>query len=317
MSSREELRVMTRVARMYYTEGVRQPEIAARLDLSQAKVSRLLKKAQQQGIVRITVAPAPGTNPDLEDALQQQYGVKLALVVDTDPEDEKSLMADLGAAAAYYLETTLRSGDVVGLSSWSATLLETVDAMQPVPGLRDVRIVQAVGGVGDPAASGHASRLTGRLADLVRGEAVYLTAPGLAGSAESARALREDPFTASTLELLDHLTLALVGIGEVEPSSTLAQSGNAYSPDELKSLERQGAVGDVCLHFYDAHGAPMNSPLDDRVVGITTDQLRAVPRTVGIAGGRRKRDAIRGALRGGLIDVLITDHATARSLLDG
>ncbi|WP_328842673.1 sugar-binding transcriptional regulator [Streptomyces sp. NBC_00258] len=315
MSAREELRIMTHVARMYYSEGVRQPEIAALLDLSQAKVSRLLKKAQQQGIVRITVHAAPGTYPALEQRLQETYGFKLALVVDTDPDDEKSLMADLGAAAAYYLQTTLRSGDVIGISPWSASLLATVEAMEPVAGLKDVTIVQAVGGVGDPAAAAHASRLAGQLAQLVGGQAVYLPAPGLAGSAESARVLREDPFVAAALTHLDRITVGLVGIGEVTPSSTLARSGNAYPAEELASLEKLGAVGDVCLHFFDAEGRAVPSELDERVVGISAQQLRAVRRTVAVAGGQRKHEAIRGAVRGGLVHTLVTDRATAEALL--
>lgn len=315
MASREELRILTRVARMYYAEGVRQPEIAARFDLSQAKVSRLLHRAQQEGIVRISVDAAPGTHPELEHRLQERYGLRLALVVDTDPEDERTLKADLGAAAAYYLRTTLRSGDAIGLSCWSASLLATVEAMRPVPGLSDVRVVQAVGGLGDPAAAGHASRLTGRLAELVGGEAVLLPAPGLADSAEGARAVREDPSVAASLTVLDELTLALVGIGEVEPAGPHSRGGHGLAPEEVERLAEQGAVGDVCLRFYDAVGAPVRTALDGRVVGITADQLRSVHRTVGVAGGHRKRAAVCGALRGGLVHVLVTDRATAEYLL--
>lgn len=311
----EELRMMTHVARLYHLQGVRQPEIAARLDLSQAKVSRLLKKAQDRGIVRITVTPPSGTHPDLEDGLQERYGLRLALVVDTAPDNERTMLGDLGAAAAYYLQTTLRSGDTVGISSWSASLLATVQAMQPVPGLKDVRIVQAVGGIGDPAAAGHASRMTGQLAQLVNGEAVYLQAPGVAGSAESAQALRADPFVSAALGELGDLDVSLVGIGEITPSSTLARSGNAFSDEERAELEKLGAVGDVCLRFYDTQGQPVESELDSRVVGITPEQLAAARRKIGVAGGSRKHKAIRAAVAGGLVDVLVTDQETAAALM--
>lgn len=311
----EELRMMTHVARLYHLQGIRQPEIAARLDLSQAKVSRLLKKAQDRGIVRITVTPPSGTHPDLEDGLQERYGLKLALVVDTAPDNERTMLGDLGAAAAYYLQTTLRSSDTVGISSWSASLLATVQAMQPVPGLKDVRIVQAVGGIGDPAAAGHASRMTGQLAQLVNGEAVYLQAPGVAGAAESAQALRADPFVSAALGELGDLDVALVGIGEITPSSTLVRSGNAFSDEERAELEKLGAVGDVCLRFYDAEGRPVESELDSRVVGITREQLAAARRKIGVAGGSRKHKAIRAAVAGGLVDVLVTDQETAAALM--
>ncbi|MFZ3572210.1 sugar-binding transcriptional regulator [Streptomyces sp. BH097] len=311
----EELRLMTHVARLYHLQGVRQPEIAARLDLSQAKVSRLLKKAQERGIVRITVTPPSGTHPELEDGLQERYGLKLALVVETAPDDERTLLGDLGAAAAYYLQTMLRSQFTVGISSWSASLLATVQAMQPVAGLKGVRIVQAVGGIGDPAAEGHASRMTGQLAQLVNGEAIYLQAPGVAGSVESASALRADPYVSAALGELDDLDVALVGIGEITPSSTLVRSGNAFSDEERDALEKLGSVGDVCLRFYGEQGRPIESDLDARVVGITREQLASARRTIGVAGGSRKHNAIREAVSGGLIDVLVTDQDTAAALM--
>ncbi|NUP32649.1 MAG: sugar-binding transcriptional regulator, partial [Streptomycetaceae bacterium] len=300
MASAEELRIMTRVAHMYYTEQIRQPQIAARLGLSQARVSRLLKKAEAEGIVRITVSSPPGTHPDLEDALQQRYGLKLALVVDVAEDDEQHIINRLGAAAAYYLEATLRSDDVVGISSWSASLLATVDAMHPLPALTGVRVVQILGGIGDPAAAEHATRLTDRMARIVGGEAVSLPSPGVAGSAASAKALREDPFVAATMGLFDEISLALIGIGALEPSRVLAASGNVFSADEIDELRDAGAVGDVCMRFFDADGESVDQATADRVIAIDPDRLRAAPRSVAVAGGRRKTEAVRAALRGRL-----------------
>lgn len=314
MPTSEEVRLMVRLARMYYTEGRSQAEIATALSISQARVSRLLKRAEQEQIVRITVSAPPGVFSEVEEALQQAYGLQLAIVVDA-PPDEEGLLHELGAAAAFYLEATLRSGDTVGISSWSASLLATVDALHPLPKLTGVRIVQILGGVGNPSARVHAHRLTHRFASLVSGEAVPLPSPGLAGSAESARALREDPFVTETMALYDNLTLALVGIGALEPSRLLASSGNAFSGRELALLREANAVGDISLRFFDAKGAQVASPLDNRVVGIRLEQLKAVNRCVAIAGGTRKAEAIHAALRGGWVHVLVTDHATAEVML--
>ncbi|MEU2428467.1 sugar-binding transcriptional regulator [Streptomyces sp. NPDC007861] len=314
MAAPEELRLMTRVARMYYTEGVRQPQIADRLGLSQARVSRLLKRAEEQGIVRITVSAPQGTHPGLEGALQERYGIRLALVVDVPEDDEQRILPELGAAAAYYLEVTLRSGDVIGISSWSASLLAVVDHLRPVPGLTGVRVLQVLGGVGDPAAAEHATRLTDRMAHVLQGSPVHLPSPGVAGSAASARALREDPFVAAGMALFKEITVALVGIGSLEPSRVLASSGNVFAAGELARLRAAGAVGDVCLHFFDAAGRPADTGTAQRVIGITPEQLRAVPRCVAVAGGRRKTEAVRAALRGGLVNVLITDRFTAERL---
>src|SRR5215207_3073948 len=130
MSRLDELRQMTRVARLYYEEGLKQPEIAAQLNLSQATVSRLLKRAEDEGIVRITVSVPVGAHPDLEDGLLARYGLREAVVVDSPRDDETDVMRDLGAAAAYYVETTLRPAEVVGIASY-ASLLAMVNAMHP------------------------------------------------------------------------------------------------------------------------------------------------------------------------------------------
>lgn len=317
MARVDELRLMTKIARLYYERGLQQSEIAAQLNLSQATVSRVIKRAHAEKVVRTTIHPPKGIYPDLEDALVERYGLADAVVADAVLDDEQMVIRDIGAAAAYYVETSIRNAEVIGLSSWSATLLATVDAMHPVPGVKNVKVVQILGGVGNPSAEMYATRLVSRLARLVHGEAVFLQAPGVLGSVDSLKVLLQDPIIRASFSLLDTVTLALVGIGEIKPSSLLATSGNVFNPGELDSLRRQGAVGDILVRFFDRGGHPVESPLNDRVVGMSLEQLRRVKRAVGIAGGLHKVEAIRAALHGRLINVLITDHFTARRLLEG
>jgi len=313
MARLDELRLMSRVARMYYELGLRQTDITTRLNMSQSAISRLLKRAEKAGIVRITVSVPSGAHPELEDALEAKYGLKEAIVVDSIADDEQ-IARDLGPAAAYYVETTLKSGDVVGISSWSSALLAMVDSMEPSTRNAGARVVQILGGVGNPSAEVHATHLTRRLAGLVGGTATLLPAPGVVGSADAARVLLSDRYVQEALALSDTVTMALVGIGGIEPSRLLAASGNVFSVAELQTLRNRNAVGDICLRFFDAQGAPVVTPLDRRVIGMTLEQIRRVSRVVGVAGGRRKVAAIRAALAGRLINVLITDRATAGAL---
>jgi DNA-binding transcriptional regulator LsrR (DeoR family) len=135
------------------------------------------------------------------------------------------------------------------------------------------------------------------------------------GSADAKRVLLGDRYVREATALFADVTLAIVGIGAIEPSKMLAASGNVFSPHELDMLRARGAVGDICLRFFDAAGKPVSTPLDERVISIDLPELRRVDRVVGIAGGLRKTAAIRGALRGGLVNVLITDRSTAERLL--
>lgn len=289
-------------------------EICDRLNIHQSTVSRVLKRAEQEGIVRITVSLPSGTHTDLEDALQARYGLDEAIVVDCLDHDEQ-IAHDLGAAAAFYLETTVKPTDVIGISSWSASLLAMVDSMHPNQRMKAERVVQILGGVGNPNASVHATTLTRRLADLTGATATLIPAPGVVGSSNAKQVLLKDPFVRQAVGLFDSITLALVGVGALEPSKALASSGNVFSAEELKMLAGKGAVGDICLRFFDDSGKPVVTKLDDRVISIGLNQLVRAKRVVAVAGGQRKILAIRGALIGKLVNVLITDLKTAERLL--
>ena len=82
-------------------------------------------------------------------------------------------------------------------------------------------------------------------------------------------------------------------------------------------MSRQGAVGDICFRFFNEEGESIKSALMQRVIGIEAASLKSVSRVVGVAGGRRKVRAILAALRGGWINVLITDLRAAEALLNG
>ena len=253
----DELRLMAKVARLYHGAGLRQTEITERLNIHQSTVSRLLRRAEKEGIVRITLSMPSGLHPELEDALQSAYGLREAIVVDSiDQEDQ--IVRDLGAAAAFYLETTLKPTDVVGISSWSAALLAMVESMHPSPRAAGARVVQILGGIGNPGAEVHATQLTRRLANMVSGTATLLPAPGAVGSADARRVMLKDRYVQEATALFKSVTVALVGIGAVEPSKLLASSGNVFSAQELKSLSDRGAVGDICLRFFDAAGTPVD-----------------------------------------------------------
>jgi len=314
--SEDRMSLVTKIARLYHEQGLRQPEIAERLHISQSRVSRLLKEAVSLGIVRTVVIPPAGVFPKLEDEVRDRYGLTDVVVVDPGTSDEWALLTSLGAAGAAYLETTLTGAEQVGISSWSSTLLSTVDAMAPRTVRTADRVVQLIGGVGNAAVQVKATRLADRLARVTGAQPLYLPAPGIVATETARVALLQDPFIADVAAAWTGLTIAVVGIGSLQPSPLLADSGNTVAESDMSLLRAAGAVGDVCLRFFDEDGTIVDTGLDERVLGISTEELRAVPRRIGIAGGERKFAAIRAAVRGGWVNVLITDAATAQKLVD-
>jgi len=312
------LRLTTRIASMYYERGLGQTRIAEQLGLSQTRVSRLLKQAEQLGIVKITVHVPEGVHADVEERLEAKYGLDEAILVEVDGAallDDEAVARSLATTVAGHLELMAPSLPSIGVSSWSSTLLAAVNAMRPVGPGETKSIVQVLGGVGVPSAQRFATRLTERLAQLSQSEPVFMLAPGVVGTREAKRALLADPSCREAMARFDSLAALLVGIGAIPPSRMLRESGNVFTDKDLDDLKRAGAVGDVCMRFFDAQGEPVETDFDKRVIGISTEQIQHTRRRIGVAGGRRKFDAIRGALRGRWVSTLITDLETGQRLL--
>ena len=316
MMSVERLRLVTKVARLYYEQGLRQPEIARELCISQAMISRLLALAHKEGIVRTSVMAPLGVHGELEDELKARFKLKDSIVADCAGDSGDQVLGALGKAAATYLHATLRPNEVVGISFWSETLLRTIDSMRPKTRPGGGHVVQISGGTGNPTAEAHAVHFTKKVASLLKAEPHFLSTPGVAETPDSiSSAYLRQPETEHTTSYFDRLTVALVGIGTMRSDGLLGDKYNVFSGRELEEFEELGDVGDVCLRFFDRRGRRVASPLNDRPTGVTLDQLRQVPRTVGIAGGAAKLEAISGALEGGLINVLVTDRMTAERLV--
>lgn len=315
MSRLDELRFMTRVAQRYYVDGQRQSAIAKDLSISQATVSRMLKRAHDEAIVRISLTAPQGTFPELEAGLRNQYGLAEAIVVDCSEDRSGAVISRIGEAAAHFLETTLQPEEIIGISSWSQTIVKMIDNVHPMNQGKAKAVVQTLGGIGNPNVQKHATQVTTRLAQLTGAESIILQAPAVAASREAKVILLGEKFVREATEKFENITLAFIGIGAVEPSDMLAQSGNIFSETELKELSNRGAVAEMSQRFLDAEGKQVILPLNERVIGMSLEQLREVPRVVALAGGQAKTQAIDATLKSGVINILVTDKFTAERLV--
>ncbi len=310
----EELRLLSKVSKLYYEMGLTQDEIVGKLQLSRSKVSRLLQQARDTGVVKITVLSPPGVFPDLEVQLESRFNLQDVIVVEArEPDSQAAVSRELGIAAAAYLHRTIKEKDVIGIS-WGSTLSCMVDAIQPRP-VPAAQVVQIIGGIGRPESEMHATDLCRRLARLLDCQLTLLPAPGIVDSQRVKEGILSDSHVQHALGLFPRLTIAIVGIGSPTPESMMMRDGSIINRDELDEVLHQGAVGDIALRFFDINGQPVLSEIDQRVIGISLEQLKMVERVVGVAGGPQKIQALQGALLGRLINILITDHLTARQLL--
>jgi DNA-binding transcriptional regulator LsrR (DeoR family) len=313
--SREQHRLLYRIAQAYYLDELTQQQIAQRFGLSRPKISRLLSQARDEKIVNITLVPPSGGMADLEHELEQKYGLaEVAVVSVSDPRNLDTVKRELGPAAAECLIRSIRGNKVVGIA-WGTSIVATVNAL-PFKSWPDVTIVQLLGGLGPVDELEHATELARTLAQRLGARLRLLPAPGIVSTQAAAQALRADKQIAETLALAAQADIALVGLGIPLPDAILLRDGTILTRDDLAILEKTGAVGDIGLRYMDADGAPLDLEINERMIGLTLEQIKAVPRVIGIAGGEAKYPVIRAALRGEILDVLITDHATAQRLLD-
>lgn len=314
MTDLEYKRLLYRIAKAYHDDGQTQQQIGERFGLSRVKVSRMLRAAREEKVVQITIVPPQGSNADIERQLENIYELKEALVVTCSAHETAAIVSKLGPVAAACLARCLQGKEVVALS-WGTAVLSVVNALTPMD-LPDVRVVQFLGGLGELEAETHGAELARRMAQALAAKPRLIHAPAIVKDKVIRDALVTDPQVADTLELAGRADVALVGIGVFEPDATLLADGNTLTAREVADLKALGVVGDIALQFFDADGRGVDHPINDRIVGTDMEKIRKIGRVIGVAGGPQKRRAIRAALQGRLINVLVTDDQTAKWLLE-
>lgn len=313
MAPFRDYRLMVKVARLHYEKGLRQTVIAERLNLSAAKVSRVLKRAEEEGVVKTVVTVLGGIYPELEEGIEERFGLAEVLVVDVSG-DSRDVLPALAAAGAEYLHRWIEPGSVLGISAWSETLAGVSQALRTSEGTRASAVVQLVGGSGPARAQMASAEMLARFSRAFDALPIMVPAPGVAGDPAARQVMMRDPSVAEAVSYWDQCDIAMVGIGGLHLSPALRRSGN-YSEDEARRFAELGSVGDICLRHFDDAGRFVTSGYDDRIIGISPADLMRIPRRVGVAGGSEKADAIRALLRSGVLTSLITDSGTARQIL--
>lgn len=311
----ETQKLMVKIAKMYYEEGLTQAAISKQLGISRPKVSRLMQEAMEQGLIRIEIASIPGDFSDVMQKLQSKFNLLEAIVVEvTGPMTYECVSHFLGIAAANYFQRIVRDGDVIGLT-WGSALASMVAHLDQDK-KPNCLVVQMLGGLGSPDTNTHATDLVIRTAMTLGAKMSLMPAPGLVETIDSAKLLIADRHVSQALDLVKKTMVAFVGIGATKHNPFLMRNEEIITWEEMGMLRSQGAVGDISLHFYDRDGIEVESEFQKRVIGVSFEDMKKIPRMVGVAGGPEKYEAILGALHGGIINTLITDTQTAQRLIE-
>ena len=307
-----ERRILVKVANMYYVENLKQSEIAERMGIDRTTVSKYLKKALRDKIVKITVES--DSFDELEAALERRFGLKEACVVPKS-YDMQFIKEQMARAGLRLIRRILGDGKVVGMA-WGTTISELAKfAEQEKNSPLDIDFVPLDGGPESIESEFHVNTICYQMARAFSGRSHYIYAPAIAKTAAIRQAIVQDVNYEKISAYGDRLNIGIVGIGAPVKSSNLGWAGS-FGREAIESLAQTGAVGEICSVFYDINGHEVTTPFSDRIIAVGLEKLRQLEYSIGLAASREKVPAIMGALRGRLINVLITDEETAKILLN-
>lgn len=306
-SDKEEL--LARVSWYYYEEGMTQAEIGEKLGFSRSKVVRLLAKARDEGIVKISITRSACI--EREKQLKGRFELKEAIVVPS-ADNLRATKHAVGKAAVQFLEKVLRNGDTIGVS-WGTTVYE-VGKQIHFNKFKDLTVIQLIGGM-NAGQELNPQEIVKLIASKLGARGLWLNTPAVVESPEIKKALLTESSIREVIEAAKNCRVALLGVGDLGPSSSLL-IGGSLSLRDMKLLKNMGAVGDVMGCHFDIDGNPVKSELSERIISFPLENLKLVNIRIGVACGTNKIEPLVGALRGGHINVVITDESTAKGVLN-
>jgi DNA-binding transcriptional regulator LsrR (DeoR family) len=314
---------MVRCLELYYRQGKSQKDIAKAVGVSAATVSRLLKRAFDDGLVRVEL-DLP-RREELESGLIERLGLRDAVVIAAGGRGD--LKEELGAAAAVYFEKIAASGLRIGLSC-GFTLYQTIRQLRERR-FRDLALYPLSGESTLRQVDLFPNTLVGMMAAKYRPHVKAFALPvqhllSLREIERERRRLLRDPDIRTIYEAAQSVDIALVGIGMIgEQTPGFCSLAESYGVS-VKRLRQLGVVGEINYQPFDAAGRIVDRPelrvLMRRILSVGGDRLQALSRrpdryVVAIAGGRAKLEAVRGAVAGHFMNVLVTDEDVATQLL--
>jgi deoxyribonucleoside regulator len=303
-----DVELMIKVAELYYVDDMPQREIAQKLNISRPKVSRLLKAAKENNLIEIRINYPLPPRSQLEKIFEREFNLKEAVIV-KNQIGKNRIFSEVTAAAAKYVKRIVKDGNSIGVA-WGRTLRAVAELIE-MSEKKDVKVIQIIGSMGQSSTS--ANEIVRKIAESFGGSYYLLPAPAIVNSPDIKDALMKDDTIKNILYMAKAVDIALIGIGSVNKNSSFFASGYLKKED-LQALTQRNAVGDICAHFFYVDGK-ICEYIDDRVIAVSLEDLRKIPRVIGVALGDDKAKSIVGALKSGVLDVLITDEKTAESVL--
>lgn len=303
-----------KIAHMYYVLGLTQDEIAKRLFMTRQKVNQVIHSLVDLDMITISVNQFEERSLALENELAEVFQINQAIVAEC-YEDESDLLCwrNVIAAAARYLEETIRADSIIGVT-WGNTISGVIKNM-PFRQKNRCRVVQLMGvqNLDEPLLK--SDEIARSLSEKLSCPCYMLYAPLFVDSPQTKKYLLKETRILKVFELIKQCDIAVVGIGELSETSSLFRR-NLIDADLIQRLLKDGFCADVNVNLIKENGSYDGNWLNDRIITTSINDLKKIPNTVAVASGSNKIKAIVAALNCGCINTLITDNHTAQAVLN-
>ena len=316
----DDWRLIYKVCSLYYEDDMRQQEVSEYLGISRATVSRMLQKGKESGIVRVEVInPVQFSYNKLEKALERKYGLKEVIVVESSALDTKTeSVSRMYERAALYLSQFFKDGDWIGVTM-GHTLHNIVKTNRAFEKDKKLMFVPIVGGIGQSTIGKvdvQSNRIAQEFSKKFGGTYTQFLSPAVFSDQKAMEYFLKEKSVSYIFDDFQKLDTLVMGIGIPQRvESTLVRAGY-ITGEKLEEFANDGMAGDIALHFFDEDGNTEKfRAFNERVAGMPLEMMRKVRNRIGIAGGENRAEAIRGAIKGGFINMLITNIDAAEKLL--
>ncbi len=305
-----DLKLITKIARLYYYNDLNQQEIAEKLNISRTKVSRYLSKAKRNKIVEIKINSPYEKFEELSSQVEKKFNIKECLIVSSSENIEESYK-NLSNALSELFSRILKDNDYIGVG-WGTTLKSVARFINPISQIK-INVVPLVGGLGKFGIEVHTNSVASMLAEKYGGISYAIHSPAVLDSSYTKQVLESDSNIKEVLNMVDKVNTAVLGMSDIGFDSTMIKTGN-FTINDFEYLKSLGVIGDVNLIFINKEGQQVQNEIDNRILKAPLEKIKKIKNVIGIAFGKRKIEVIKAALLGKIINILITDENTAYDL---
>lgn len=308
---------------MHYKQGMSQQEIGKKLNVSRTTISRTLAQAKREGYVQIKINYPEGSAINLEEQLEKKFQLKEAVIASA--QDDKERKEEIAFYASDYLLRTLKNHMTVALTR-GVTLQTMVEYLGKDVRLKflktdDVNVVPLMAATNISISAeksyrmAYSNYLIEEVARIINGNSYQMLAPQYVTSPEAKEVFLKEESIKEVFDLAKKADIAVAGIGTLDHNSALINA-ELIPMEEFERLQKKGGTGEILSHVVDKDGNLIEDEFEQHLISLDLEDLKKIPIRVGVAYGMDKKDAILGVLRGGYINVLITDEDVAKYLIE-